>query len=84
MLRENCEAVGLLVDLFCSDLLAGYKQVRNARQALIKKWRLDLLRAYAKKWERYEQQLARQEARKNRYERTLPFLGGGWFCAGAT
>ena len=79
MLRENCEAVGLLVDLFCSDLLAGYKQVRNARQALIKKWRLDLLRAYAKKWERYEQQLARQEARKNRYGRTLPFLGGGLF-----
>jgi hypothetical protein len=78
----------LLIDLFCSDLLAGYKQIRNARQELMKKWRLELLRAYARKWDRHAQRLAQQEARKNQYQRALPFLGaalalpcglGAWF-----
>jgi hypothetical protein len=79
--------VGVLIDLFCSDLVAGYKELRTARQALLKKWRFELLRAYTKKWETYTQQLARQEIRKARYQRLLPYVGavlmvvcsvGGW------
>jgi Nuclease-related domain len=79
--------VGVLIDLFCSDLVAGYKELRTARQALLKKWRFELLRGYTKKWEAYTQQLARQEIRKARYQRLLPYIGavlmvvcsvGGW------
>jgi hypothetical protein len=65
----------MLIDLFCSDLVAGYKEIKVARQALLKKWRIELLRAYTKQWDRYAQQLARQEARKLRYQRFLPFIG---------
>jgi Nuclease-related domain len=81
------ERVGMLIDLFCSDLIAGYKEIKNARQALLKKWRFELLRAYTKQGDRHTQQLARQEARKARYQRLLPFIGaallvvcsiGGW------
>lgn len=90
MLRVSDNAykeVGMLIDLFCSDLIAGYKEIKIARQALLKKWRIELLRAYTKKWDRYTQQLAAQEARKERYQRFLPFIGaallvvcsiGGW------
>ena len=79
--------VGMLIDLFLTDLIAGYKEIRSARPALIKEWRIELLRAYTRQWERYTQQLAQQEARKTRYQRILPFLGaalmivcgiGGW------
>jgi hypothetical protein len=78
----------LLIDLFCADLLAGYKQIRNARQALQTKWRLELLRAYARKWDHHAGRLAQQAARKNQYQRALPYLGaalvlpcslGAWF-----
>jgi len=55
--------------------VAGYKEIKMARQALLKKWRFDLLRAYTKKWDRYTQQLAQREARKERYQRSLPFIG---------
>ncbi|HEX9385787.1 MAG TPA: nuclease-related domain-containing protein [Anaerolineales bacterium] len=65
----------MLIDLFSSDLVAGYKEIRIARQALLKKWRFELLRAYTQKWDRYTQQLAQQEARKARYQRFLPFIG---------
>jgi hypothetical protein len=69
----------MLIDLFCSDLIAGYKEIKSARQALIKKWRIELLRAYTKLWDRYTAQLAAQEARKARYQRLLPFLGAALF-----
>jgi nuclease-like protein len=69
----------MLIDLFCSDLIAGYKEIKTARQALLKKWRFELLRAYTKKWDRHTQQLARLEARKVRYQRLLPFNGGALF-----
>ncbi len=65
----------MLIDLFSSELVAGYKEIVRARQALMTKWRFELLRAYARKRERYAQQLARQEARKAQYERFLPFIG---------
>ena len=80
--------VGLLIDLFCSDLLAGYRQIRNARQELMKTWRMALLRAYAQKWERHAERLAQQEKRKEQFQKALPFLGaallvpvglGAWF-----
>jgi hypothetical protein len=71
--------VGVLIDLFCSDLVAGYKELRNAREALLRKWRFELLRAYTQKWDRYAQQLARQEQRKQRYQRSLPFIGAALF-----
>jgi hypothetical protein len=80
--------VGLLIDLFCSDLLAGYRQVRNARQELMKKWRLEMLRAYARKRERHAQRVAQQERRRDQFQKALPFLGaalllpvglGAWF-----
>jgi hypothetical protein len=67
--------VGVLIDLFCSDLIAGYKELKTAREALIKKWRIELLRAYTQRWDRYAAQLARQEQRKEQYQRALPFLG---------
>ena len=65
----------MLIDLFSSDLVAGYKEIVNARQALLTKWRVELLRAYSKKRDRYNQQLAQREARKAQYERFLPFIG---------
>lgn len=65
----------MLIDLFSSDLVAGYKEIVVARQALVKKWRFDLLRAYTQKRERYNQQLAQAEARKERYQGYLPFIG---------
>src|SRR5688572_2747498 len=65
----------MLIDLFSSDLVAGYKEIVIARQALLTKWRVELLRAYSKKRERYAQQLAQREARKAQYERFLPFIG---------
>ena len=64
----------MLIDLFSTDLVAGFKELKNARQALLKKWRFELLRAYTVKREAYTQQLAQQEARKDRYQRTLPFI----------
>jgi Nuclease-related domain len=67
--------VGVLIDLFSSDLIAGYKEIVVARQAMLEKWRFELLRAYTKKRERYTQQLAQQEARKERYQGFLPFIG---------
>ena len=78
----------MLIDLFCSDLLAGYRQIRTARQELMKKWRMELLRAYARKWERHAERVARQEARKTQFQSALPYLGaalllplglGAWF-----
>jgi hypothetical protein len=80
--------VWLLIDLFIADLLAGYRQVRNARQELMKKWRLEMLRAYSRKWERHAQRLAQQERRREQFQKALPFLGaalllpvglGAWF-----
>jgi hypothetical protein len=65
----------MLIDLFSSDLVAGYKEIVITRQALLTKWRFELLRAYTQKWDRYTQQLAQQEARKERYQRSLPFIG---------
>jgi hypothetical protein len=78
----------MLIDLFSSDLIAGYKEIKTARQALLKKWRFELLRAYTQQWDRYTQQIAQREARKARYQRFLPFIGvallvvcsiGAWF-----
>jgi hypothetical protein len=69
----------MLIDLFCSDILAGYKELKNAREALLKKWRFELLRAYTAKRDAYTQQLARQEIRKARYQRSLPFIGVSLF-----
>jgi hypothetical protein len=69
----------MLIDLFLSDLLAGYKEIKSARQALIKKWRVELLRAYTRQWDAYTGELARQEARKTRYQRFLPFIGAALF-----
>ena len=65
----------MLIDPFSSDLVAGYKEIATARQALLKKWRFELLRAYTKKRDRYAQGLAQQEARKERYQGFLPFIG---------
>ena len=65
----------MLIDLFSSDLVAGYKEIVVARQALQKKWRFELLRAYTQKRERYALQLAEAEARKERYQGFLPFIG---------
>ena len=65
----------MLIDPFCTDLVAGYKELQNARQALQKKWRFELLRAYTRKWDAYTRQLARQERRKERYQASLPFIG---------
>jgi nuclease-like protein len=65
----------MLIDMFASDLVASYKEIRLAREALVKKWRLELLRAYTQQWNRYTGQLAQQEARRIRYQRFLPFIG---------
>ena len=65
----------MLIDLFASDLVAGYKELKNARQALVKRWRFELLRAYTEKWNRFTDQVARQELRRERYQRLLPFIG---------
>ena len=65
----------MLIDLFTSDLVAGYKEIETARQALLDKWRFELLRAYTAKWDRHTQELARQERRKKRYQQFLPFIG---------
>jgi hypothetical protein len=65
----------VLIDLFSSDLIEGYKEIKSAREALMKKWRLELLRAYTRQWDRYTGQLAQQEARKALYQRFLPFIG---------
>jgi hypothetical protein len=66
----------MLIDLFSSDLVAGYKEIVTAREALQKKWRFDLLRAYTRQRERYAAQLAQQEARRERYQQQiLPVIG---------
>ena len=65
----------MLIDLFTSDLVAGYKEIETARQALLEKWRFELLRGYTAKWDRHMQELARQERRKKRYQQFLPFIG---------
>lgn len=65
----------MLTDLFSSDLIAGFKEIRGARQALLKKWRFELLRAYTRQRDRHMQQLAQLEARKALYQRFLPFIG---------
>ena len=58
----------MLIDLFSSDLVAGYKEIVTAREALQKKWRFDLLRAYTRQRERYAAQIVQQEARRERYQ----------------
>ncbi len=77
----------MLIDLFITDLIAGYKEIKGARQALLNKWRFELLRAYANQWQRYTWRVAQREARKVTYQRFLPFIGfalflvcgvGGW------
>ena len=73
--RNALSGVGMLTDLFSSDLIAGYKEIKGARQALMKKWRFELLRAYTRQRDRYMQQLAQLEARKALYQRFLPFIG---------
>ena len=65
----------MLIDLFTSDLVAGYKEIQTVRQALLDKWRFELLRAYTARWDRYTQELDRQERRKRRYQQFLPFIG---------
>ncbi len=65
----------MLIDLFTSDLVAGHKEIETARQALLDKWRFELLRAYTARWDRHTQALARQERRKRRYQQFLPFIG---------
>jgi hypothetical protein len=78
--------VGMFIDLFRTDLVAGYKRVKKARHFLLSKWRFDLLRAYVKKWDKYAQDLARREVRKRRFEkRYLPWIGVGLIllCIGA-
>jgi Nuclease-related domain len=65
----------MLIDLFTSDLVAGYKEIETARQRLLEKWRFELLRAYTAKWDRHLQELDRQERRKRRYQQFLPFIG---------
>jgi hypothetical protein len=65
----------MLIDLFVTDLVAGYKELKTVREALMKKWRFELLRAYTRKYEAYTAQLARQEARRLQYQRSLPFIG---------
>lgn len=72
-------SVGMLIDLFVSDLIAGYEEINTAREALLKKWRFELLRAYTRQYDRYTGQLARLEARKIRYQRLLPFIGAALF-----
>jgi hypothetical protein len=69
----------MLIDLFVSDLIAGYKEIKTAREALLKKWRFELLRAYTRQYERHTQRLAELEARKVRYQRLLPFIGAALF-----
>jgi len=66
----------MLIDLFLTDLIAGYREIKTARQALIERWRFDLLRAFTRQWDRYMQQLAELERRKAQYQRLLPFIGG--------
>src|SRR5215212_3412115 len=65
----------MLIDLFSSELITGYKEIKTARQALLNKWRLELLRAYTNQRNAYTQQLERQDARRAQYQRALPFLG---------
>jgi|GEM_PF-4594391 len=72
----------MLIDLFSSDLIAGYKEIKTARQALLKKWRFEILRAYTRQWDRYTQQLAREEIRRTRYQRLLPFIGAALLISG--
>jgi hypothetical protein len=69
----------MLIDPFCTDLIAGYKEIKIARQALLKEWRFELLRAYTRKWDAYQRQLAQREARKEQYQRALPFIGAALF-----
>jgi len=76
--------VGMLIDPFCTDLIAGYKEIKLARQALLKKWRFELLRAYSRRREAYQQQLARREARKEQYQRALPFIAAALFLVVAS
>jgi hypothetical protein len=65
----------MLIDLFRTDLVVGYRQ---ARYFLLSKWRFNLLRAYVKKWDKYAQDLARRDVRKRRFEkRYLPWIGVG-------
>ena len=54
----------MLIDLFSSDLVAGYKEILTAREVLMTKWRFELLRAYTQKRERYAQQLAQKKHAK--------------------
>jgi hypothetical protein len=74
----------MLIDPFRSDLLAGYKRIRFARLWLLGKWRFKLLQAYSKRWEQFAQAAARQEVRKSRYKKYLPWVGIGLLilCAG--
>lgn len=65
----------MLIDPFCTDVVAGYKELLTARQTLQQKWRFELLRAYTQKWNAYNDQIARQEARKVRYQGFLPVIG---------
>jgi hypothetical protein len=71
--------VGMLIDPFITDLIAGYKEIKITRQALLKKWRFDLLRAYGQKRDAYQRQLAQREVRKAQYQRALPFIAAALF-----
>lgn len=74
----------MLIDLFRSDLVKGYRKIKQARRYLIRKWRFDLLRAYARKWERYAQVLARQEVRRMRFQNhILPWIAAGLLASGS-
>jgi hypothetical protein len=64
----------MFINLFHSDLVAGYRKVKNYRHALLSKWRPKLLRAYAQKWQLYAQKREAHLAREKNLQRLLRWL----------
>ncbi len=64
----------MFIDLFRSDLVAGYRKIKNYHQPLLSKWRFKLLRAFAQKWEVYSRQQAEYETRQRRLKQFLRWM----------
>ncbi len=76
----------MYINLYCSDLVAGYRQITIYRRVLLGKWRFALLGAHARHCEQFALQLTRHQAWQGKIRHSLPWLVPGLtiLCLGGT
>lgn len=65
----------MLIHLNRTELVKAYRRALGSRYHLLAKWRFELLRAYTRRWDRYDLERKEYEQRRNRYmRRVLPLI----------